>query len=66
MASINLTASDAGMARFQAYKRLARLLPRSPPALKFSAPSSILLNLSHSSRDIVREFDVVYVLRIFF
>jgi hypothetical protein len=66
MASENLVTSDAGLARSQAYKRLARLLPRLPPELKFSAPTKITLNLSHYSRNIVKEFDIVYGLGIFF
>jgi hypothetical protein len=66
MGSENLVTSDAGLARSQAYDRLARLLPRLPPQLKFSAPFKMILNLSHYARDIVRMFDIVYVLGIFF
>jgi hypothetical protein len=66
MASENLVTSDAGMACIQAYKRLARLLPRLPPELRFSAPSKMILNLSHVPRHIVRKFDIVGALGIFF
>lgn len=66
MASENLATSDAGMARFQAYKRLARLLPRLPPELEFSVSSKFVLNLSHFLRDIVKKIDIGHIPGIFF
>jgi hypothetical protein len=58
MASEKLVISDAGLARSRDFKNLAQVLPRLPPEMNLSASSCYILNTSHSSRNIVKKFDI--------